>query len=184
MWKKVKGSNSLKGQQLAVLRELADWREQRASKKNRPRRWILSDDALVDLAKSSPGSSQELAKRRGLSEHFLQACGSDIFAAIQLGLNKEKSDWPKGKTQRKAGNVQAALVDAMSSIVQLQAEIHKVSPANLTSKKELERLVSGEKELAVLHGWRKKLIGQELHDFLNGESQLICAEKRLIISKK
>ena len=183
IWQKVKGSNRLKGKNLAVLRELADWREQLAIKKNRPRRWILADDALVDLAKAAPQNLTELAKRRGLSEHFLQAKGDALISAIQLGLNTDKADWPQSKSPAKPNNVQAALVDAMASIVQLQGELHTVSPSNLASKKDLERLVAGETNLNLLKGWRKKLIGEVLLDFLSGKHQLACSNKRLEIVK-
>ena len=65
LWKRVKGRQRLRGVQLAILSHLAVWREDQAKKINRPRRWVLKDDVMVDLSRFGPGDKAGLEKIRG-----------------------------------------------------------------------------------------------------------------------
>ena len=81
MWKKIYAARKLKGKKLAVVKKLAAWREITARKKNRPRKWILSDHALIGIALSLPETKSDLLKIDRLSEKIVDRYG-DIFLEI------------------------------------------------------------------------------------------------------
>ena len=63
-------------------------------------------------------------------------------------------------------------VDALMALVRLQAHRHEVSPATLATRRDLEALVRGERDLPLLTGWRHGLVGELLQAFLAGEVRL------------
>ena len=170
MWGKIKGHHTLKGVQLAILQVLAAWREQRAQQKNLPRRWVLQDDALLDIAKQMPSSLNKMAKIRGLTKKTIDQDGDKILDIIQSAQQTPREQWPVNLvTYTKLTPSQEALTDVLMAVVRLKAEEHNVSPVSLAKRKELEKLVAGEPSEALLSGWKKGLIGEQLVAILNGE---------------
>ncbi|NOQ94949.1 MAG: ribonuclease D, partial [Methylophaga sp.] len=94
IWRKVKGFGRLKGLQLAILQRLAAWREQRAIKSNRPRRWIVKDDILLDLAKLGPESIDKFSMIRGLEANTISRHGDALLAEIKQAKTLDKEQWP------------------------------------------------------------------------------------------
>jgi ribonuclease D len=70
VWQKLKGISSLRGSKLAAVREIAAWRETVAQQRDLPRKWILSDELLVEIAKHEPDSLEALFRIRGLKERL------------------------------------------------------------------------------------------------------------------
>lgn len=180
-WRKVKGRNRLRGRQLAILRELADWREQRAVASDRPRRWILKDEVLVDLARRAPKELSSLSSVRGLDPGVLRNSGEVLLSCIRRGQEVERQDWPKEKAMptRLDGNQQAQ-VDLLQSLLVLAANEAGIASTSLAGRRELEMLVSGERDLELLKGWRKRIAGARLLELLEGAIGLGIAEGKLI----
>ena len=82
MWKKIKAARHIKGKSLAVLKALAAWREVTARQENRPRKWILPDQALVEMARSLPESLDDLSTVKGMSRRVLRNYGAVLLEAI------------------------------------------------------------------------------------------------------
>jgi ribonuclease D len=140
LWKRVKGRQKLKGVQLAILSELAVWREDQAKKINRPRRWVLKDDVMVDTSRFAPGDKAGLEKIRGLENKTIQNHGDALLAAIKQGQNSPKESWPKKAEGRRLMPAQDALVDVLMAVLRARGAEHEVSPALLANRKELEEL--------------------------------------------
>ncbi len=79
MWKKMFAAKRMKGKQLAVVKKLAAWRELTARKRNRPRKWILADHALIEIAKQLPENKSELLKIDKLGEKTVSRHGDDLL---------------------------------------------------------------------------------------------------------
>src|SRR5207247_1945893 len=77
-WRRVRGVTSLNRRQLAVLRELAAWREQEAKRRDRPIRSIASDDVLVELAKRQPTDERDLVMFRGMNRRNLRRAAKEL----------------------------------------------------------------------------------------------------------
>jgi len=174
-WRKVRGANQLRGHQLASLKGLAAWRERYAASADRPRRWVLDDAALLALARSSPKRREQLAKVRGLGEGLVRRHGGDLLEVIRVAHEAEPATEPRQERPRPLAAAEEASIDALMALVRLQAHQHQVAPATLATRRDLEALVRGERDLPLLQGWRHGLIGELLERFLAGGISLHCA---------
>ncbi len=169
-WKRVKGHQRLKGKQLAVLQALAAWREKEALRADRPRRWIIKDEPLLDLARRQPRNMDQLQQIRGLEGGLLKRHGATLLTLIDQAAKLPPERWPAAQQQpiRLSAN-QEAMVDLLMCSLRLLADEQGITPAALASRKALERLVTGEREIDLLRGWRRKLAGDRLLQVLQGE---------------
>jgi ribonuclease D len=180
LWQKVKGYKTLKGVQFVILQALAKWRDSIARKTNRPRRWIIRDDVLIEIARHHPESRSEIEKVRGW-EGGLQRYSEAILSIIEEAKRKPAEDWPKISRANRLTQEQESLVDAMMAVVRLRASQNNIAASVLTGRKELERLVLGEKDCSVNFGWRFAMIGNDLADLMSGDIKLRFKDKVLQI---
>jgi len=182
-WRRIKGVNFLKGVQLAVLQQVAAWREQQAQDSDRPRRWVLKDEVMFDLAKLMPDNLDKLGRIRGLEKGTVERNGQRLLDLIRRGKQTPKSDWPQLETTLRLAPEQEALVDAMMALVRLRAQQHQVSVPTLAPRREVERLLGDDADAALRHGWRAQLVGHDLERLLRGELLLRVVDGRLQISE-
>ena len=184
IWRKTRGHQRLRGQQLAILQQLASWRETTAVKRNRPRRRILPDDALIDLAIQQPAQPDKICSLRSLNKcRVSEADAVQLAECINRGLAIDKKHWPQLARKFKLRPEQDALVDSLQALLKLNALHHNINPTSLASRKHLEALVSGERDLELLKGWRKQHGGQQLVDFLDGKLSLLSQQGKLVVQQ-
>jgi ribonuclease D len=182
-WQRIRGIRVLKDIQLSVLRALAAWREDRARTIDKPRKWIIRDDVLVDLARQMPTDMDALRDMRGLDPQTFKRAGADIVDVIQEAKMLPKEQWPKLGFRFSPSAEQEALVDAMMAIVRQYGLENSISPAAMSTRRDLEQLLTGRDDLPILHGWRGRMIGRDLRAFLNGELTLSVEQGRLKATK-
>ena len=179
-WQKVKGRQHLRGAQLAVLQALAGWREAEAQRANRPKRWILKDEVLIDLSRRKIKGLEQLGQIRGLEAGTIKRHGDTLLELIEQGKALPKEQWPREKGRPPAlSKNQEAQVDLLQSVLRLVAEEQSITPGSLASKKELEKLVHGETDLEILKGWKGHVAGNTLLQVLSGELQLTIDQGQL-----
>ena len=182
-WRKIRGGQRLKNAQLAALERLVKWRETRARESDRPRKWILRDDLLLEIARQLPAADR-LADIRGIDDGFIKRQGKAISALVAEARQLPEADWPERiEAGPRLTLVQEALVDAMMATLRLCAAEHSVTPAILSTRKDLERFVHGDASIPLLHGWRAALAGNAVRGFLQGEVSLQTAEGHLCLEK-
>lgn len=182
IWRKVKGHQRLRGQQLAILQQLASWRENTAISRNRPRRRILPDDALIDLAIQKLTEADKIRNVRSLGKFRVKDDDLVQLAdCINRALTIDKKLWPQLAKKFKLGAQQDALVDSLQALLKLNALQHNINPTTLASRKQLEALVSGERDIDLLKGWRKLHGGQQLVEFLDGKLSLSSQQGKLVV---
>ncbi|MFA7098418.1 MAG: ribonuclease D [Gammaproteobacteria bacterium] len=182
-WCRIKEARPpLKGVQLAVLQALAAWREERALQRNKPRRWILRDEILTDLARAMPTTRDGLAKIRGLEPALLDKVGNELLRVIDRSRQAPCEAWPEPEPRLILSPAQEALVDAMMALVRLRAHEQGISPAMLATRRDLERVVTGAKQVSVLRGWRGAMVGHDLQNLLKGELCL-CVRDGLLLTQ-
>lgn len=169
-WRRVKGWMQLKPQQQQVLLRLANWRERRAMALDRPRRWILKDEVLLDLARRQPTSATQLARIRGLPAPVVESAGDKLLALIAAGM--EAAPQALAPQPQRLKPQQEPAVDLLMAALRAIAYEHDLSPGMLASRRDLERLVLGERDLVLLSGWRGRLCGRALLDVLEGRVRL------------
>ena len=179
IWRKIRGAGKLKASQLVVLQQLAAWREQRAIDRNRPRRWILKDDVMLDLARFAPDSKNQLAKIRGLEPRDIERNGIDIIEVISHAQEIPEAQWPKLIKPVPLTNQQEALLDALMALLRKYCDEESITPVAVATRKDIEHLVRGERDISLLQGWRKKIVGQKLLDFLHGELAITADSQQL-----
>jgi ribonuclease D len=168
-WLKVKHTAALSRRQLASVRGLAAWRENTAQRRDYPRKWILSDELLVEIARREPQSVEELYQIRGLRERLGESWARDVVAAVGRALATPEEQWPSRQRSRYRESDYTGALDLMAALVHLRARENHISTTLLVSHDELLRLAAGERDgMAVLNGWRWELVGEELLRLLEG----------------
>lgn len=177
-WKKVKGYKRLRGSELAILKFLAEYREQQAMRADRPRRFIMKDDQLLDLAKAKPTSIKELARRRGY-EPLIKRHGEALLDCIAKGLDLKKEQWPQVSKGKPLTANQEVVADVLMALLKRQSQQNEVSISSMASRKDIERLVQGARDVPVLSGWRYELGGKTLLAFLEHSLSLSLKDHQL-----
>ena len=170
-WQRVKGLQNLKAQQLSVLRELGAWRELEAAKRDRPRRWILSDDILVDLSRRMPDDSADMEAIRGVNPKHHQRYFDAWITAIEVGSNQPKDDWPVPKRRSKPSAELDKVAELLMVVVRLEADRQNISPAAVTSKKAIVKMLQ-EGDTSLSNDWRGNLVNPAIKRVLSGEMML------------
>ncbi|WP_456378069.1 ribonuclease D [Thiolapillus sp.] len=180
MWKKVKGRQHLNGIKLAILQALAAWREQQALAKNLPRRWILKDDVLLELARRSPKTLPELEHIRGIDGGFMRKNGDAVLEQIRQALQLPKDQWPKDKRPAaRPSPEQEAVLDLLGAALRLIAHAAGLSPQVIASRKDLLALLNNDSQIPLLQGWRRSLAGEPLLELLAGQRQLLMERGKI-----
>lgn len=179
-WRRIKGRQHLKGVKLAVLQELAAWREERAMALDKPRRWIVRDEVLVDLARRPPDSVTALGRIRGLDERAVAKSGADIVDAVARGLAMPEGQWPREKIPPRLTPEQDAVVDVLTAVVRVLADADSITPAAVASRGDLAKLVAG-RDSVLDHGWRHALVGQVCLEVIAGERMLRIRDGRAVL---
>jgi ribonuclease D len=172
-WRRIRATGKLTGRRLAVLKALAAWREERARREDRPRGWLLPDEALLDIARMSPADMEQLASLRSLKRQSVQDYGAEILALIRQTRAAPAPDAEPAAVR--AGPLDArqeALADIMMALVRLRGAESAVNPALLASRDELARLILGQTDVELLHGWKRNLIGDDLLRLMQGGLRL------------
>ena len=159
-WRRVKYGRQLEGTGLARLRALAAWRERVAIDRDRPRRWILSDDALIGLARANPTTARAVDQLPEVPPAVGRRYAGEIANVLaDLGDDAEAPDtgpdWRMSKSD-------TALARKLAKLVDRCAEDNDVAASAIAPRADLKKLVMGEREIPVLSGWRRELVGARL----------------------
>ncbi len=183
LWKRVRGNQPLKGRQLAIAQALAVWREEQARRVNRPRRWVLKDDVIIDIARRAPKDLATLGQIRGLEGRTLERYGEKLLSLVEQACQLPREAWPQRSKVARLTPQQDAVVDLMMAIVRTRGAEHDVSTALLGNRKALEALVAGAEDSLLLQGWRALLVGRELQALMAGERSLRVVDRRVVVEE-
>ncbi|MET0534463.1 MAG: ribonuclease D [Steroidobacter sp.] len=160
-WKRLKGLERMKPEQRATAKLLAQWREEMAIKHDKPRGWILADDALREIADRLPAEVAELETIRNLPAGVVRKRGTELLALIERGRGLGSSE-PPMKLAPRPEQQQLALVTKLMNFARTQAEEMKISPELLATRRDVEQLVFSNRTDRLATGWRKDVIGDRL----------------------
>src|SRR6201988_4026716 len=170
-----------KPKELAVLMEVAAWREQEAQARDVPRGRVLKDEGIGDLAVQAPTSLEKLANLRSLPKGFDRSkWGSDIIAAVQRGLARDPHTLPKLEKPRNNSNG-AAIVELLKVLLRMTSERHAVASKVIATVDDLEQIATDDQaEVAALHGWRRELFGEAALSLKHGKLALAIEQGRVV----
>jgi ribonuclease D len=160
-WTRVRGKERLRGIELAVLQDVAIWRERRAIAKDRTRRRILPDDQVVQIAVKQPKNISELTRIGHIRKLFDMPELESLSETICSAISKPESEWPTLKRRQLTQDQSAALSAVLDALGKKASELG-ISQGMLCNRKDAEKLISGKRDLQVLRGWRLECIGNKL----------------------
>ena len=174
-WQRTPGATGLPRRVLAVLRELWAWRDEEARRSDVPQRRVLGDDMLIEVAKRSPKTPEDLLALRGMDRYRRSA--HDLVGAVQRALALPDAQLPA--LLRRDDPPQLSVLSNVLSVVAagLAAE-NQVDPALLATSGDLQDLVRwqlnhpGADRPALMDSWRGDILGKPLLDLLNGKSTI------------
>jgi ribonuclease D len=179
-WERLK-TRVRKPKELAVLIEVAAWREQEAQSRDVPRGRVLKDEVVGDIATHAPTSLEKLASLRSLPKGFDRSkWGSDIVAAVQRGLARDLAALPKIEKPRGNSNG-AAIVELLKVLLRMTSERHAVASKVIATVDDLEQIAADDNaDVGALHGWRRELFGEAALALKQGRLALAIEKGRVV----
>src|SRR5690242_6465454 len=179
-WERLK-TRVRKPKDLAVLMEVAAWREREAQTRDVPRGRVLKDDVLGEIATQAPTTVERLAGLRSLPRGFERSkWGQDILQAVARGLARDPKSLPRIERQRGAGNG-AATVELLKVLLRMTSERHAVAAKVIATIDELEQIANDDDaEVPALHGWRRELFGDKALALKHGKLALAVERGKVV----
>jgi ribonuclease D len=159
-WLRLKGLRSLDPARERLAQSLAAWRERRAIERNRPRGWILDDALLREIVMRVPRSLEALAAVPDLPAGVLKHCGAELLEGIRAAQVPDPA--PPINTRARPDPAKTALVKKLSALNQTIAAELGLSPEVLATRRDLELLADGRRDIGLLRGWRRGVIGERM----------------------
>jgi ribonuclease D len=179
-WERLK-TRVRKPKELAVLMEVAAWREREAQSRDVPRSRVLKDDAIGDIATHAPTSIEKLGHLRSIPKGFERSkWGADIIAAVQRGIERDPQSLPK--IERPRGNASAsATVELLKVLLRMTSEKHHVAAKVIATTDDLEQIAASDTaDVPTMHGWRRELFGEQALALKHGRLALAMEKGRVV----
>ena len=170
-----------KPKELAVLIEVAAWREREAQTRDVPRGRVLKDDVVGDIAVQAPTTIERLGNLRSLPKGFERSkWGEAIIDAVKRGLARDVKTLPKIERSKGAPNGQAT-VELLKVLLRMTAERHGVAAKVIATMDDLDRIAADdEADVPALSGWRRELFGDKAIALKHGRLALAVEHNRVV----
>ena len=176
LYRRIRNGKNLASQGLAVLRELAIWRDEEARQRNRPVGRVLSNEVLVDLARRTPQTQDDLQRLRGLPQREFERSAEALLAAVQRGLAVPEVDQPQPENrEHRLTPTEEMIVKFLDTSLKALSQREKLPPSFIGNRSDLETLVRRYRKdrlttegSPMLDGWRGELVGKDLLAILEG----------------
>ncbi|KUL94816.1 ribonuclease D [Bosea sp. WAO] len=180
-WLRLKG-RIRKPKELAVLIELAAWREREAQHRDVPRQRVLKDDALMDIVQRAPRSAEALGELRSVPNGFERSrAGGEVLAAIERAQALDPHTLPKLERER-GRPANGAVLDLLKVLLKATADAERVAPKIIASSDDLEAIAfDDEADVPALQGWRREVFGEKALALKNGSLALRVVRGRVTV---
>ena len=179
-WRRVK-TRTNSGRFLAIVRELARFRETYARDRNIPRSRVYKDDALIELASTKPQSEQDLGRSRLLLREARRGdIAAGIMTAVKSGLAVPNDQLPKVDHSSVKLQVNPALADLLRVLLKSKSDNEDVAAKLIASSAELDALAAGERDMKAMRGWRKEVFGNDAILLCDGKVGLAVDRQKVV----
>lgn len=182
-YKRIKAKGA-KPRMLAVLREVAAWRELEARERDQPRNRILRDESLVEIAHHRPKTTHDLAKTRGMGRRMAEgSAGNALLEAVNRGIAVPDDDCPKRVFKPDLPRGLGPVIDLLKVLLKMKCDQSDVASKLLASSKDIELIAGlGDKaEVRAMHGWRRELFGDDALKLRDGKIGFAIKGKNLAL---
>jgi ribonuclease D len=179
-WERLK-ARARKPKELAVLMEVAAWREREAQTRDVPRSRVLKDDVIGDIAIQQPTTIERLAGLRSLPKGFERSkWGEAIIEAVNCGLARDPKTLPRFERHKPAVNGQAT-VELLKVLLRMTSEKHGVAAKVIATVDDLDRIAADDNaDVPALSGWRRELFGEKAIALKHGKLALAVENGRVV----
>jgi ribonuclease D len=169
-----------KPRDLAVLMELAAWREAEAQSRDVPRSRVLKDDVLIEIAQSAPKNAEALANLRSFPKGMERSrSGADILAAVERGLARDPASMPRIERERRGSN--GATVELLKVLLRQVTEQTGVAAKMIATVEDLEAIASDDRaDVPALRGWRRTNFGEKALELKRGRLALAVENGKVV----
>jgi ribonuclease D len=180
-WKRLK-LRVRKPVELAILQELAAWREREAQSRDVPRNRVIKDDAVYEIAQQQPTTPAALAQLRTVPKGFERSrAAEEILAAVKRALALPKEQLPKVPKHRPMPNGNGAAVDLLKVLLKMTSETHGVAAKVIATVDDLEAIAADDSaDVPALHGWRRELFGEAALKLKRGAIALAVRKNHVV----
>lgn len=180
-WKRLKMKVN-KPLELAIMQELAAWRERRAQDQDVPRGRVMKDEAIFELAQQQPADAKAFDRLRSFSRGFGRSDqASEIMSVIAEVKKRDKAELPKVPRRPRGPSPRGPIGDLMRVLLKSVAEDAGVAPRVIASSDDIDALVlDDEADIPAMHGWRKKLFGDRALAIKHGKLALGASPEAVI----
>ena len=171
-WMRLRG-RVRKPKELAILIELAAWREVEARGRDVPRSRVLKDDAVIDVATSAPRTVEALGQLRSIPSGFERSrAGGEILAAVERGLARDPKALPSNERNGRK-NFNPATVELLKVLLKMTCEAEGVAAKIIASVDDLEAIAENDQaDVPALQGWRREIFGERALALKHGKLAL------------
>lgn len=181
-YKRLKRGNQLNRKQMAAAREVAAWREIQAQKRDVPRKWILSDEQIVEACKREAKNIDELFMVRGIKQSLSTRDAREIANLMRQAFASDEATWPKQETPAQCEPNVDFSIDLMQALMRLRSRESGIAMQTLGSHGDMALLARGHiDECPLMRGWRRKIVGDDLLRLLRGELHLSLDDNELVV---
>ena len=179
-WERLK-TRVRKPKELAVLIEIAAWREREAKSRDVPRGRVLKDDLVADIAVQAPTSIERLATLRSLPKGFERSkWGQDIIEVVKRGIARDPKTLPVIERPKQAANG-AATVELLKVLLRMTSERHSVAAKVIATVEDLDQIAADdEADVPAMKGWRRELFGEKAVALKHGKLALAVERGRVV----
>ncbi len=170
LWTRLRGVQKLKGENLQIASDLCRWREQQAQRQNRPRRWIMKDDVIIEIARQKAADFQSLRRIPELSDKTAKRHGDALLGIVAQAARLDASQWPQHDKIKNLNSQQMALGDCLMALCRMISEQNSIALASLATRKDIDNLILNQKSSRLAQGWRFAMAGEQLLEFIHGQS--------------
>ncbi len=184
-WKRLK--TRFKGRKgLAVLVEVAAWRERQAQERNQPRSRILKDDALAEIATQIPRGPADLDNLRAVPKGMANSrSAAGLMDAIERGINMPDADIPVIEQSQPLPPGIGPLVELLKVLLSMRCEQHDVAQKLIAKVSDLEQIAGfDEPDVPAMSGWRREVFGNDALRLKRGELSLGAKGRKIILIEK
>jgi ribonuclease D len=180
-WKRLK-LRVRKPIELAILQEVAAWREREAQARDVPRGRVLKDDAIYEIAQQQPTTAAALAQLRTIPRGFERSrSAEEILAAVKEVVALPKDQLPRLPKHRPTANGNGAAVDLLKVLLKMISESHGVAAKVIATVDDLEALAADDAaDVPALHGWRRELFGETALKLKRGDIALAVRANQVV----
>lgn len=184
-WERLK-SRVRKPRELAVLVEVAAWREHEAQTRDLPRGRVIKDDVIGEIALQQPQTPERLAELRSVPKGFERSrYGEAVVEAVKRGLARDPKTLPRIERDKPLPNGANATVELLKVLLRMTAEQNAVAAKVIATTEDLERIaVSDEADVPALKGWRRELFGERALALKAGRLALAVDRGKVIAVEK